>query len=90
MKPEVGAPCTPLITIMSKSKMARGSGFSRDEIFPLLEIVPIDMDEWAAIERRHEVSSPGQNQTKEGLCQMFQTIFLVKMSTGNPTCPPEV
>ncbi len=82
MKQEVGVPCASLLTMFSKTKMAWGSGFCRDDIFALLdligEMVTTDMDEWAAIERRHEVSFCGQNQTKEGLRQSFKPFTLSK------------
>ena len=74
--------------------MARGSGFSIDETNCLLdsieEILPIDMDEWSLVERRHQVAYPDRNRTKESLRRKFQSLYLVKKATGDPTYPPEV
>jgi len=79
---------------MSKGKLARGNGFSQDETNYLLDSIqefhPISMDEWAAVERRHMVAFPDRERTRESLRRKFQTLYLVKKATGDPTCPPEV
>ncbi len=77
-----------LIAIMSKTKMARGSDFSRDKVLfldSITEIILIGMDECAAIERQNEVSFPGQNRMKESLCGNLQSLYLIKKSTRDPT-----
>ena len=48
------------------------------------------MDEWAAVERRHLLAYPDHNRTRESLRRKFQTLYLTKKATGDPTCPPEV
>ena len=82
-------------TTMSKSnKAARGGNFNRDEVDSLLdtveEVMPIGMDEWALVERRHMASYPDRNRTKESLRRKFQLLYLLKQQTGTPECPPEV
>ena len=54
------------------------------------EIHPIGMDEWSLLERRHLASYPDRNRTKESLRRKFQSLYLTKKRTGDPTCPPEV
>ena len=52
--------------------------------------MPIGMDEWALVERRHMASYPDRNRTKESLRRKFQLLYLSKQQTGTPECPPEV
>mmetsp|Transcript_52916 Transcript_52916/g.154177 ORF Transcript_52916/g.154177 Transcript_52916/m.154177 type:complete len:344 (-) Transcript_52916:27-1058(-) len=76
------------------NKGSRGGNFTRDEIDSLLdsveEVMPIGMDEWALVERRHMASYPDRNRTKESLRRKFQLLYLSKQPTGRPECPPEV
>lgn len=52
--------------------------------------MPIGMDEWALVERRHMASYPDRGRTKEGLRRKFQSLYLSKQQTGTPECPPEI
>ena len=96
--PQLGLATTTMSRSGSSSsksnKAGRGGNFTRDEVDSLLdsveEVMPIGMDEWALVERRHMASYPDRNRTKESLRRKFQLLYLSKQQTGQPECPPEV
>ncbi len=87
-------PGLPTTTMSRSNRAARGGNFTHDEIDSLLdtveEVMPIGMDEWALVERRHMASYPDRSRTKESLRRKFQLLYLSKQQTGTPECPPEV
>lgn len=76
------------------NRASRGGNFTRDEIDSLLdsveEVMPLGMDEWTIVERRHSAKYPERNRTKESLCRKFQQLYLTKQPTGSPDCPQEI
>jgi hypothetical protein len=81
----------PFPTTMPK----RGVGFPVDELMVMLDciedILPIGMNEWEMVERRHnQVYQGWQVRNKESLKRKFRTLFIAKIPTGDPNCPPKI
>ena len=72
----------------------RGLGFAIDEVNGLLDVIeellPIGPHEWDTVEREHALRFPDKDRNKEGLKRKFTTLYLTKLPTGEPNCPPEV
>jgi hypothetical protein len=75
-------------------KKKRGAGFSNREIDSLLDVIegilPLGLDEWEAVERQHNSMYPNFGMTYDALRQKFAKLYLKKIPTGDPHCPPEV
>jgi hypothetical protein len=76
------------------SSKGRGVGFPVDEINVMLDciddILPIGMNEWEMVERRHHQVYQGVFRSKESLKRKFRTLCVMKIPTGDPNCPAEV
>jgi hypothetical protein len=88
-----------LKTIMAPNKNTlapgkRGLGFLQNELTCLLdaleEFLPIGGDEWDMVERNHAKYYPELKRTKESLRRKFASLYLARVPTGDPNCPPEV
>jgi hypothetical protein len=79
---------------MPPSRKKRGVGFSQKELDSLLdaieEILPIGSQEWEAVERQHRSMYPESDRNQEALKRKFGKLYLKKIPTGDPHCPPEV
>ena len=71
----------------------RGSAFQKQEIDLFLdlmeEVLPILSMEWEDVEQRHQEKYGTNDRTKETLKRKFQNLYLKRMPTGDPSCPPE-
>lgn len=72
----------------------RGLAFRDVETRCLLDLIgdvlPISQDEWEEVERRHVSVYSDLERNKETLKRKFQSLYLKKMPTGDPNCPPNV
>jgi hypothetical protein len=53
-------------------------------------VLPISQDEWEEVERRHVATYSNLERNKDTLKLKFQLLYLKKMPTGDPNCPPNV
>ena len=72
----------------------RGVSFAKTELDYLLdvleEILPIGPMEWEIVETKHNAIFEEKQRTKETLKRKFQNLYLTRIPTGDPTCPPHV
>lgn len=72
----------------------RGSGFSRQEIDGMLELLeeylPIARQEWDSVLRLHMQRYPELDRTVDSLKRKFSSLHRAKVPTGDPTIPPDV
>ena len=90
---EVFSHCNSSHPLMPPRKK-RGMGFSQTELDSLLdvieEILPIGMGEWDDVERQHHSMYPDRDRNRDALRRKFAKLYLKKIPTGDPKCPPEV
>lgn len=72
----------------------RGASFATKEIEHLLdvmeEIVPIGPTEWDIVEAKHNALFEDKGRNKDTLKRKFQSLYLTRIPTGDPTCPPHI
>jgi hypothetical protein len=72
----------------------RGASFSKREIQHLLddveEILPSGQTECDIVEARHNAAYPEAQRTRETIKRKFQSLYLTRIPTGDPHCPPFV
>ncbi|PXF47026.1 hypothetical protein BWQ96_03216 [Gracilariopsis chorda] len=72
----------------------RGSGFSRQEVDNLLELLeehlPLAKEEWDHIVRLHSERYPEHKRTVASLKRKFASLHRRRIPTGAPTIPPDV
>jgi hypothetical protein len=74
-------------------KKKRVAGFSHQEIDSLLDVIEgilsLGLDEWEAVERQHNSMYPNFGMTYDALRQKVAKLYLKKIPTEHPHCPPE-
>jgi hypothetical protein len=79
---------------MAPKKKSRGMGFSKQELFALLDVIeehlPVAQNDWDLVEADHTAMYPDSLRTRDSLKRKFVSLYRSKVPTGDPKCPPEV
>jgi hypothetical protein len=74
--------------------MPRGANFSREELGSFLNIVenvlPLSATQWESVAETHLARYPDKGRTMDSLKRKFKELYIKRIPSGDPHCPPVV